>query len=384
MASSLPGGLDVKLLKPLFLEVLTEGVEVRSPLLAQKIRIPLGLASRVLELADVPNIERDQLDKELPRDLVRALEECGFLTDEEPKDVGYPWQHWGSIAWSFQSATENVRFLERGTEAMSQWQADLEAESPPPPASLERRITEGPTVWLPRALSDPDVSYWHVLRQRRTHRQFLDEPMSLDQFASVMHATFGAQRFVDAHELGVLELRAPVSGGARHETMACVAVLNVQGLRPGLYIYSGIQHTLTWIAECPSTDLLNSWTANQGFFTNAAFGAFTVTDTAKMAWKYREARAYRHMQQNVGAYAQVFSMTCEAMGLGAAITGAITEAALEQALGLERPREIPMFALVAGFPVRGSQGMPPDVKVHGDAVHRFGEVDLARSVPHRS
>lgn len=372
----------MRLIRPLFLEILAEGVEVRSPHLSRKLRISLELASHVLELTIETNIERDQLDEKLPRDLVEALEECGFLTDEEPRESGYPWQYWGSIAWSFQSATENVRFLERGSDEMSHWQAELEAESPPPPASLERRIAEGPAVWLPRAMRDPDVSYWDVLRQRRTHRQFLNEPVSLDQFASVMHATFGAQRFVDAHELGVLELRASVSAGARHETMACVAVLNVRGLRPGLYAYSGIQHTLTWIAECPSADVLNSWTANQGFFTNAAFGAFTVTDTAKMAWKYREARAYRHMQQNVGAYAQVFSMTCEAMGLGAAITGAITESVLEQKLSLERPREIPMFALVAGFPVRGSQELPPDVKVHGDVVHGFGEVDLTRSVPH--
>ena len=358
------------------------GVEVRSPHLSRKLRISLELASHVLELTIETNIERDQLDEKLPRDLVEAFRGMRIPNGRRAERERLPVAILGIDSVVFPVSDRERPIPERGSDEMSHWQAELEAESPPPPASLERRIAEGPAVWLPRAMRDPDVSYWDVLRQRRTHRQFLNEPVSLDQFASVMHATFGAQRFVDAHELGVLELRASVSAGARHETMACVAVLNVRGLRPGLYAYSGIQHTLTWIAECPSADVLDSWTANQGFFTNAAFGAFTVTDTAKMAWKYREARAYRHMQQNVGAYAQVFSMTCEAMGLGAAITGAITESVLEQKLSLERPREIPMFALVAGFPVRGSQELPPDVKVHGDVVHGFGEVDLTRSVPH--
>jgi SagB-type dehydrogenase family enzyme len=220
---------------------------------------------------------------------------------------------------------------------------------------------------LPRVRTPLSVPYRDVLEGRRTHRDFEDRPIGLDTFSDMLHYCFAPLRFADAGPMGVLQLRASASGGARHETEAFVFALNVTGVRPGLYHYDTIRHGLSPLGGRAGRAELEHLTHHQGFFRQASFGVLTAAVAHRMAWKYHHPRTYKLLLQNVGHVAQVFSMTATALGLGAAITGAVRDTEADTLLGLEQPGEFTTFALACGFPVRGPDGLPLALRTPSEA-----------------
>lgn len=186
--------------------------------------------------------------------------------------------------------------------------------------------------------------------------------MDLDAFSDLLHYTFAPLRFVDSGEVGVLQLRACASGGARHETEAFVFVLNVASLRPGLYHYDNIRHGLEPIRADVGRAEIEHLTFGQGFFAHASFGVLTAAVAGRMSWKYPHPVGYRILLHNVGHMAQVFSMTATALGFGASLTGAIRGTEADTMLGLNQPSEFTTFALACGLPARGPGGMPKAVR----------------------
>nr|WP_277605870.1 SagB/ThcOx family dehydrogenase [Glycomyces sp. L485] len=200
------------------------------------------------------------------------------------------------------------------------------------------------------------------MERRRTCRRFEDAPVDLQHLADILHYSFAPLRFVDAGQMGVLQLRAAASGGARHETDAYVAVFNVADVAPGLYRYDEIRHGLAPVRDEVTRDQMEHLTFHQGFYERAAFGVFTVAMTERFVWKYRHPVAYKLLHHNVGHVAQVFSTVCAAFRLGAAITGAIRNSEADALLGLAGPAEFVTFALACGHPVIAPDGLPGGVQ----------------------
>jgi SagB-type dehydrogenase family enzyme len=215
------------------------------------------------------------------------------------------------------------------------------------------------------------VTFREVLENRRTHRHFEDRQVGLDAFSDLLHYGFAPLRFSDSGEMGMLQLRASASGGARHETEAFVFVFNVASVRPGLYHYDNIRHGLEPIRDDVDRGTLEHLTFKQGFFTNASFGILTAATAYRMSWKYPHPVAYRMLLQNIGHVAQVFSMTATAMGLGASLTGAIRTTEGERVLRLRRPGEFITFALACGHPVLRRDGMPTGITTPDTASEHY-------------
>lgn len=373
-----PPGIDVshglKPVQPLLIERDGDLLYASAPTSRHRVRlgadvVPFLLGERALSRA--PEKVRSTLIRAGLVEPTAAAAECADSARKPTASEGHsvhhdrppghpiPWNYWGSLAWSFHNRTQDATFLRRGTESFEQWQHELQNDPAPTATALTQFKHESPAVLLPRARARIDASLQEVLENRRTHRSFADRPVDLDTFATVMHFAFGPMRFADARELGTLELRSYVSGGARHETTAVVAALNVTGLEPGLYVYDQIRHGLVLLEASVGRGELERLTGEQGFHDACGFSVLTVADTAAMAWKYRHPRAYRHLMNNVGAFAQVFSMVCHALGLGAAITGALNDSGVSRLIGLETHREIPTFSLSAGHPATDTPTVRP-------------------------
>ncbi len=327
---------------------------VSSPLVSVSISVSL----EVLALLET-TVEGVRLinDGSLDSIILNKLADTGFLVPEKAvMKFPEPWNVWGAEAWHFHNLTRDVPFARRGTPAVEEI---INAVQSVPSLALTRdRYARQEALLLPRVVIDLPQSLRSSLNCRRTHRNFHDHSVNIDQLSTLLHYTFAPIRFADSTDFGVRELRAPVGAGAINETSAYVVVLNVSTIPNGLYFYDQIRHGLVPVSNEADREFLESITGYQKFFDNAAFGVFTIANAAVFSWKYRHARAYRHMMQNVGAIAQVFSMVADSLNLGAAITGAIQDSAAEGYLGVQPNSEFVTFALACGVPVLGEDGLP--------------------------
>ncbi|RKN43953.1 SagB/ThcOx family dehydrogenase [Streptomyces hoynatensis] len=379
-----PEGEPLFAVDPLVVESWGGALVVSSPRLRRRLRVQPWVAQ--LLLAARTGLLPGEWEGEAGRrEAVRTLAEAGFLVREkEPAgEAEPPWDDWGVTAWSLHNRTRDTPFVGARGDDPERLRRTREAiTSRPRPSSVRRAATDR-ILLLPRVRTPLSTPYREVLEARRTHRDFEEREIGLDLFSDMLHYCFAPLRFADAGEMGVLQLRAPASGGARHETEAFVFPLAVRGVRPGLYHYDNIRHGLVPLAA-PGPDSpgdaadpetlrarLERLTHGQGFFRHAAFGVLTAAVARRMSWKYRHPRTYKLLLQNVGHVAQVFSMTATALGLGAAITGAIRDSEADALLGLDQPGEFTTFALACGVPRLGADGLPLSIRTPREAPERW-------------
>lgn len=356
-----PGSPQVLLrtVQPLVIEVDEGRFVISSPLVARRLKVESHIVDLLIGA-------RDGLGAELATGpqggAVKRLAEFGFLVPQTARPPA-PWDSWGTTAWSFHSRCRDTPFIDSGSaDAADRYDRYREMVSARPRPSNVRTAPSNEILLLPRVRGRYDVSYIDVLQARRTHRHFEAAGVALDPFSDMLHYTFAPLRFADAGAMGVLQLRAAASGGARHETEAFVFVFDVEDVRPGLYWYDGIRHGLVLVKSEISRDLVEDLTYNQGFFRAAAFGVFTAAVSPRMSWKYPYPRAYKLLLQNVGHVAQVFSMNAVALGLGASMTGAIRDSQADQLLGLDVPTEFTTFAMACGIPKTHENGLPLSIR----------------------
>ena len=79
-----------------------------------------------------------------------------------------------------------------------------------------------------------------AIEQRRSRRDYANEPLSLSELSCLLHAAGG---LTDRPR----ELRAAPSAGALYPIEIYVATHRVNGLKPGLYHYGVADHTLEQI-----------------------------------------------------------------------------------------------------------------------------------------
>jgi SagB-type dehydrogenase family enzyme len=356
------------------MEIFGGRIIISSPLLRKRLTVGHAVAALLISARRGLAPPTDDAS----RATVAMLLETGFLVEVVPAETGRdadgeataqypsgteavsPWKEWGPLAWSFHTRTRDVPFLGPDPVEVGTYQEKIMER--PRPSSVRAPISDR-VLLLPRVRSALDAPYRRVLEDRRTHRDFAEHELDLDAFSDMLHYSFAPLRFADAGPMGVLQLRASASGGARHETEAFVFVFNVAGVQPGLYHYDNIRHGLEPLRTDVGRDELEHLTNEQGFFRRSSFGVLTVAVGDRMSWKYLHPHTYRMLLHNVGHVAQVFSMTAAALGLGAAMTGALRDSEADRLLGLDHPREFTTFALACGLPVRGPGGMPRAVRI---------------------
>lgn len=262
---------------------------------------------------------------------------------------------WGPAWRVFHHAARDAVFLQAGDEAVDTHLAELK-ETPQPPNV--KSYPDAPVVPLPR-VHRVTMSLQDALETRRTHRDFREEPASLDQLSTVLHYSFAPLRFSRTDSWGALQFRASASGGARHEAEPYVVVQKVEGIPQGLYHYNCSEHCLELLQEGQFSDELELLTFGQGMCANTGFTVLLTANSGRLAYKYRHPRAYRILCHNVGHIGQTFAMIATGVGLGAFVTAAFNDAAVEQFLGLDAAGdEFATYVLGAGNPRLRPDGMP--------------------------
>lgn len=211
-----------------------------------------------------------------------------------------------------------------------------------PPVEAARRVDAGARIPLARiAPSDFDA----LLARRVTCRNFdAQRRLPLALFAQVLQRVFAAQAEVRVGDDTVFLKKNVPSGGGLHPMECYLIVQHVEGVAPGLYHYQAQEHALeplpapdggAWTAESLRAFVMDA-VAQQHWFQDAHVLVLLSPRFDRTFWKYRHhAKGYRVVALEGGHLSQTLYLAATEAGLGAFITGAINEVALERAFGLD-------------------------------------------------
>jgi SagB-type dehydrogenase family enzyme len=288
-------------------------------------------------------------------DAVGELQRHGFLVRapkrEAPVDVAFKWA--GSFAAAYYHfATRDVVYVTNPFEWFSAVAPQFAAERQPP---LFKDYRDAPFRKLPKGNAHQG-SLEAVLRRRRTVREFLGSPVSLNDLAAVVRGSWGMTGRLDAGIFGELLAKTSPSAGARHPIECYILAWNVRGLAPGLYHYSVRRDGLERLGSGDLRDQAVRSASGQAWVGNAAFLCILTAVADRVFWKYPSSDAYRLFLLDAGHLAQTFCLLATSIGLGPFTTAAIQESFIEKLLDIDGVREFPIYLCGAGVPDPSASG----------------------------
>jgi SagB-type dehydrogenase family enzyme len=201
-------------------------------------------------------------------------------------------------------------------------------------------MTEKNLYRLPNPAMDSDNPLNSILQQRRSHREFALQSVSLEQVAQLLWAAQGITSR-DGY-------RTAPSAGALYPLVLHLVAGRVEGLPAGSYRYDSIHHLIQ--SEKPG-DLRQAIAAaalHQDWIEQAP-AIVVISAIATRTTKKYGSRGVRYVHIEVGHASQNLLLQSVALGLVAATVGAFDDEQLHRLLGLSEA-ERPLAILPIGHP----------------------------------
>jgi SagB-type dehydrogenase family enzyme len=312
-------------------------------------------------LASHPEIEPQSLQREIIR-----LVEAGILLEEDTAAAAAESKY--QQAWELGAAAGVFHFSlldnDYGDHCESVRKQQQRAIDDPSPALMWRNAN-GSTP-LPERPRPASSQLFDVMRRRRTIRNVRPEALTLEDLGECLYAGLGITDFVQT-ETGVLPLKMTPSGGARNPFEAFVWARDVEGLAPGLYHYSALQHSLERTAPSPAASPMEM-VKGQDWANAMPAIIFLVAVLNRTTWKYNDPNAYRVVLIEAGHIAQNIMLACASSNLTACPTAALAHAQVSEMLALKDIAETPVYALLIGKPGENLDTlMPPGQYAHQES-----------------
>ena len=212
-------------------------------------------------------------------------------------------------------------------------------EKPAPPGA--ERIT------LPAAddLEDiGEVSLREAIGRRASRRVYTGAPLSLAELSFLLWATQGVRRRAGP---GAVYRTVP-SAGCRHAFETYLAVMNAEGLAPGLYRYLPLGHELVLVRRDDGLrPQLVDATLGQTFCGAGAVTFIWTTVAHRMEWRY-DLAAHRVIPIDAGHVGQNLYLACEAIGAGTCTVAAYDQEALDRLVEVDGHDEFALYLAPVG------------------------------------
>jgi len=188
------------------------------------------------------------------------------------------------------------------------------------------------------------VDLTSAIRQRRSHRRFRQEPLSLEELSFLLWATQGIRERLDA----ATALRTVPSAGARHALETYLCVLNITGLSPGFYRYLPLEHQLLFeFTEAHAGRRIAEASLGQSFVGQAAVVFIWTAIPYRSEWCYSLA-AHKTIALDAGHVCQNLYLACQAIGAGTCAVGAYHQELLDRLLRVDGIEEFAIYLAPVG------------------------------------
>jgi len=183
-----------------------------------------------------------------------------------------------------------------------------------------------------------------AIQNRSSHRQFTNDPLSLDEVSFLLWATQGIRKQAN----GASALRTVPSAGCRHALETYLCVLHVAGLEPGIYRYLPVEHQLLVVSRRPGlAKKLTAAALKQSFVGKAPVTFIWTTIPYRMEWRYGIA-AHKVIALDAGHVCQNLYLASAAINAGTCAVAAYHQQLMDDLLGIDGENEFTLYLAPVG------------------------------------
>lgn len=193
-------------------------------------------------------------------------------------------------------------------------------------------------IKLPEPQYDSKVSIEKTLLKRRSARNYLKEPLTLNEISQLLWAAQG----ITSPE----GYRTAPSAGALYPLEVYIVAGYVKNLPAGIYKYRPYEHAIIKTAEGDLRAKLCRATLNQDSVNNAPVVLVFCAVYQRTTKKYGE-RGMKYVHMEVGHAAQNVCLQAVSLGLGAVVIGAFHDNKVKKVMNIAAD-EHPLYILPIG------------------------------------
>jgi SagB-type dehydrogenase family enzyme len=188
------------------------------------------------------------------------------------------------------------------------------------------------------------ISLLEAIKNRKSHRAFIDRPLKLDELSFLLWATQGIRQQIDQGHA----YRTVPSAGCRHALETYLGILKVEGLAPGIYRYLPQEHQLLFEGtEEGLAEKLVRAVFRQPYPGKAAVTFVWTAIPYRMEWRYGLA-AHKVIALDAGHVGQNLYLACEAVGCGTCAIAAYDQEAMDRLLRIDGVDEFVIYLAAVG------------------------------------
>ncbi|WP_238915228.1 SagB/ThcOx family dehydrogenase [Clostridium sp. YIM B02555] len=195
-------------------------------------------------------------------------------------------------------------------------------------------------------LKNPNI--YKCIAERRSTRFYSDEAMSIEELSYLLWATQG---ITGTNKVGLILRTVPCSG-ATHSFETYLFIMNVEGIKKGVYRYDPIEHRLLFIFESEGIDSkIDAITLDQPFVPNFAKKAAVIfawsTTPYRSEWKF-DITAHKKILIDIGHVCQNLYLASESVGAGTCAIGIYDQKMIDELLELDGDEEFVIYLAAVG------------------------------------
>ncbi|WP_270578032.1 SagB/ThcOx family dehydrogenase [Caldibacillus thermoamylovorans] len=209
------------------------------------------------------------------------------------------------------------------------------------PPNVYKLYSKTERLKLPQPIYKKENSFINTLLDRQTVRSFKENhQISIDELSTILYYVWGVTSCKLDVGIGKALFKTTPSGGARHPIEVYPCIFNVEGVEPGIYHYSTLNHELELLKKGDFRELAVEMAAGQDYVGNPSVTFFYTACIERSLWKYESPRTYRIIMMDLGHLSQTFYLVASWLGLGAFFTGHLKDELVEKELNLDKSKEI--------------------------------------------
>ncbi|MHA2400812.1 MAG: SagB/ThcOx family dehydrogenase [Promethearchaeota archaeon] len=197
-------------------------------------------------------------------------------------------------------------------------------------------------IKLPNPEFDTNIPFWKIVVNRRSIRNFKNEPITQLQLSLLLYGMSGLTRIFPQ-----FEFRTVPSAGGLYPIEIYPIINNVEDIDRGVYHYNIPNHSLELLKEGDTRAQVAKACLDQKMAFRSAVNFVWTAIIERSKWKYLQ-RCYRYLYLDAGHIGQNFYLVAEALGLGACTIGAIFDDDLNELLGIDGISETAIYVGVTG------------------------------------
>lgn len=193
--------------------------------------------------------------------------------------------------------------------------------------------------------------FYNTVVHRQSARIYKNEPISLQTLSRILFLGNGVSRIEEHTDGSTWRFRTtPSPGGLFPIEIYCV-IRNVEGVDPGIYLYSPVDNVLLQVKRLPreeiTAQLTNAMRPMRKSIANCNAALLLVSNMPRVKFKYKE-RAYRFALLETGHIAQNISLACGSEHLGSVCVGGFLDDDLNEFIDADGVDKMVQYCILLG------------------------------------